>query len=345
MKKGSGHFLWAVGGKVELTGALNDVSVYSVKDNYWYSSSNGDLSPMPHPVHGAGWTFYNNKIYCFGGKTNFHSGISKLIQVYDIAKDKWSLLSSMPMARSKLSKFYPVVDGHYIYLFGGDCALGQYVRVNWNWKFDLEKETWDLSVADAPLAQSFPISTYHNGWLYYTTGNINNGPYNRYPGGINQRYSPKKNVWEVLEPGPVPITDGEGDKYNDELHLLGGWNPNPIFYNILRPYFKGGVRKLHLVYNYDSGSWRFEKKLPGKWHHGGCRATKDYLWRYLGTVDEEVGLKTKILRFVRIKNPRNAQHTNNIFRWKGNSWEKMAPAPIRKMNFGSIYTNLGPIIS
>lgn len=345
MKIGSGHFLWAVGGKYEFASAVDDVTVYNIEEDRWYSSVEGALKPMPHGVQGAGWTIYKDKIYSFGGKTRYHSGCSKYVQVYDIASNTWSLLSDMPEARSKLGKFYPVFDNRYVFLFGGDCIKGHYHRVNWNWKFDLEKGVWDLDVADAPLTQSFPLPTYHKGWLYYSTGNTSNGAFNNYPGSVNQRYNPKQDVWEVLTPSPIPITDGEGDKWRGELHFLGGWNPNPRYYNRFKPFYKGKVGRQHVVYNYDTDTWRLEPQLPGSWHHGGAKAAAGFLWRYLGTIDEEMPRKTRLLRYVGSSELKKAQHTNKIFRWDGKKWEERTPAPVRKMNFGCIYSRLGPVSS
>lgn len=328
----NGEFLWAIGGKVEDKYTVGDTTVYNIGADEWYSSEDGQLSPMPHPVQGAGWTFFENKIFCFGGKIKPHSGCRAYVQVYDIEEDKWELYNKMPKARSKLGKFYHVIDNRYIFLFGGDNIKGTYNRVNWNWRYDLLNDRWKTNVADAPFSQSFPLPSYNNGWLYYSTGNTGNKPINRYEGSLNQRYNPKSDKWEVLKSCPIPSTDGSGDIWKNELHFLGGWNTNRRFYNKRKDYYKGRVKKLHLVYNYDSDTWRFESELPGKWHHGGTRASKDYLWRYLGTIDEDINIKDP--------NP----HTNKIFRWDGENWTEMKKAPVRKMNFGTIYTTIVPNI-
>jgi hypothetical protein len=85
---GNGRFLWAIGGKIENACTVGDTTVYSVNEDQWYSSANGDLAPMPHAVQGAGWALHRGSIYCFGGKTEAHSGCSALVQVYDIATDR-----------------------------------------------------------------------------------------------------------------------------------------------------------------------------------------------------------------------------------------------------------------
>ena len=72
---------------------------------------------------------------------------------------------------------------------------------------------------------------------------------------MNQRYNPKSDTWEVLKLCPISSTDGSGDKRNNELHYLGGWNTNKRFYNKRDEYYKGPVEELHLVYNYDSETW------------------------------------------------------------------------------------------
>jgi hypothetical protein len=253
------------------------------------------------------------------------------MQVYHIKDDTWELYDPMPEPRSKLGKYYPVIDNRYVNLFGGDNDKGPFSRVNWNWRYDLLKESWDVDVADAPFAQSFPIPSYHNGWIYYSTGNSGiESEQNTYEGSLNQRYDPKNDTWEVMAPCPIPTTDGSGDKWNDELHIIGGWNINVNFYNREKDNYNGPVKNLHLVYNYSSNSWRFESKLPGYWHHGGTRASKDFLWRFLGTIDEDIDIRSR--------NP----HSNKIFRWDGVTWIEMKEAPVRKMNFSSLYTTIGP---
>ncbi len=334
-----GKFLWAIGGKHGLGKTLDDTTVYSIHEDKWYSSINNELQPMPQSVQGAAWTLYKNKIYCFGGKTKQRKGWTDKIQLYDIKNDSWEIIGEMPKPRGKLSKFCPVV-GKSIFIFGGDCEKGSTRRVNWNWRYDLEKQEWDTEVQDAPRPQSFPVATYHKGWLYYTTGNTSQLPFNRYHGALNQRYNIKEDRWETMQPCPVPTTDGAGDKHKGEFHYVGGWNTNPTYYNPARKRFQGRIKKLHLVYNYDNNEWRFEKKLDVSWHHGGCVSCGDYLWMYLGNIDEEVGIRKREMRFIS-KKAKEQNHTNRIFRWD-KEWQEKTPAPVRKMNFGTICTEIGP---
>lgn len=337
LKIGKGKFLWAIGGKLEDDHTLNDTTVYNVMEDKWYSSVNDELTQMPHAVQGAAWTYYEGEIYCFGGKTDVHSGCSAHLQVYNIENDEWRLLEEMPEPRSKLGKYYPVVNDKYVYIFGGDNKSGRFSRVNWNWRFDLDNQEWNTEVTDAPFSQSFPFPTYHDDWLYYSTGNTQSkGKQNNYPGALNQRYNPKDDEWQVVAPAPHPVTDGSGDKFHGELHFLGGWNTNHEFYNPKKDHYRGPVKQQHLIYNYSSNSWRYASKLPARWHHGGARASEKYLWRYLGTIDEEIG------REINQFENQVQQHTNKIFKWDGETWEEMNPAPIAKMNFGTVYTEIGP---
>ena len=167
--------------------------------------------------------------------------------------------------------------------------------------------------------------------MYYSTGNKGNEPeQNTYEGSLNQRYNPENDVWEVMVPCPNPTTDGSGEKWNNELYVIGSWNINLNFYNREKENYNGPVKKLHLMYNYDSNNWHFEYKLPRHWHLGGARASKDSLWRFVGTIEEDI--------YIRSRNPRS----NMIFRWNGMIWIEMKEAPVRKMNFGTIFTTLGP---
>ncbi len=96
-----------------------------------------------------------------------------------------------------------------------------------------------------------------------------------------------------MTPCPIPTTDGSGDKWNNVLYVIGVWNINMNFYNQEKENYYGPVKKLHLVYNYDSNNWQFESNLPGHWHHGGVRASKDSLWRFLGTIYEDIDIRSR----------------------------------------------------
>jgi len=325
-------YLWAIGGKIEGEHAVADTTVYDVGADRWHSSADGELEPMPHGVQGAGWTLHDGTIVSFGGKTDVHTGQSAHVQAYDIAADEWTLREPMPEPRSKLGKFYPVVDGRYVHLFGGDTAAGRFDRVGWNWRYDLRKDAWDRGVADAPYAQSFPLPSAGEEWLYYATGNTQQrGGQNDYPGALNQRYHPGDDRWQVVANCPHPVTDGSGATFGGDLHFLAGWNTNREFYREDAAHYRGPVKRLHAVYDYDANAWRYESELPGHWHHGGTRASDGYLWHYLGTIDEE--------------NREGANdHTDRIFRWDGTGWEEMRPAPVRKMNFGTVSSRTAPAV-
>lgn len=94
-------------------------------------------------------------------------------------------------------------------------------------------------------------------------------------------------------------------------------------------HYTGAVKKQHTIYNYESNPWRYGPELPGRWHHGGVRATENHLWRYLGTIDEEAGSGADA-------------HTDRIFAWNGEEWSEQTAAPIKKMNFGTIASEIGP---
>ena len=326
IERTGGQFLWAVGGFPNDAPCTDEVSVYNIDEDRWYTSLDGDVAPMPHPVRAAGWTSWEDKFFCFGGKQGGDENCVPYVQVYDVLEDEWTLREEMPAPRSKLGKYYPVVDDRYVYLFGGDDIGGRFSRVNWNWRYDLANDEWDTDVADAPFSQSFPLPTIHDGWLYYLTGNTGSRKLNTYPGAISQRYNPETDEWQVVTPCPFPVTDGDGDKWRGEMHFVGGWNTNPDFYNEDKTNYRGPIERQHFVYDYETNTWRFESPLPGRWHHGGLRGGEEYLWRYLGIIDEE----------------KHRRMTDRIFRWDGERWEEMTPAPLAKMNFGTIHTTVGP---
>lgn len=188
--------------------------MYSIEEDRWYSSATNELEPMPIGVQGAGWTLHDGQIFCFGGKTEHMSGWTDAVQIYDIARNGWTQRDPMPVKRSKLAEYYPVVDDQYVYLFGGDNEESRVSRQRWNWQYNLNTDTWDRAVNDAPYAQSFPCCTLHDGWLYYATGNTQQkGVQNDYPGALTQRYHPATDRWQVVSPCPHPVTDGSGDKW------------------------------------------------------------------------------------------------------------------------------------
>lgn len=326
---GDGEFLWAVGGSTNAAAySTDDVSVYNVGQDEWYSSETGELARMPRSVRAAGWAYHDGRVYCFGGKHSDEEHSVADVQVYDIRTNAWSVRADMPKRRSKLGKCYPVVDNRYVYLFGGDTIEGYDHRVAWNWRYDIETDSWDTDVADAPQSQTFPLPTRHGEWLYYTTGNTKRtGGQNDYPGTLNQRYHPDRDEWQVVAPGPHPVTDGEGDKFQGEFHFVGGWNTNRDWYHAERDFWRGEVERQHIVYDYDRNRWRYEDQLPWGWHHGGARASEEHFWRYLGDIDEE----------------EHRRCSDRIFKWNGEDWSEETPAPLAKWNFGTIYTNIGPV--
>jgi hypothetical protein len=126
-----------------------------------------------------------------------------------------------------------------------------------------------------------------------------------------------------------PVTDGSGARFGDELHFLGGWNTNRAFYHEDAAHYRGHVNRLHAVYDYATNAWRYEDRLPGHWHHGGTRAADGALWHYLRTIDWEERTGAD-------------QHTDRIFRWDGTEWTERTRAPVRKMNFSTVHTAIGP---
>lgn len=339
----SGRYLWALGGKFECGDVIADISVYDTLEDRWISSSEGVIEPLPHPVQGAGWAYHDGKIYGFGGKSKHRSGCTDHVQVYDIKANMWSVLDPLPAPRSKLSKHYPVINGRYVYVFGGDSERGAFSRVDWIWRFDLIERAWKTDLKSAPHVQSYPIATAFDGWLYYTTGNTGQGMLSSYPGALNQRYHPEEDRWEVMAPCPMPVTDGDGDRLGDELHIVGGWNTNPWYYNPLRRRYAGSIKRAHLVYDYACDVWRAESELPYHCHHGGCRATVDRLYWYLGTVGEERRLLDATLRCLGSRRSQERQHSNIIMSWDGEQWAEKKRAPKRRMNFGTIVTDIGPV--
>lgn len=107
--------LYIFGGVPSLNGEiLKTLEIYDTATGTWSKGSD-----MPYPTFDSSSVLVGNKIYVMGGKILDKETISSsnIMQIYDIANDKWSLGNSMPV---NICMAVSGTVGSNIYVIAGD---------------------------------------------------------------------------------------------------------------------------------------------------------------------------------------------------------------------------------
>ena len=181
-----GDKIYAIGGRNTTDGKIVKNQVYDI-----INDELKDFADMLYPVKYMGSVVYNNQIYVLGGHSEDNQFLDK-VQKYDPVQDTWTLLSSMPTAKTTDA----VVHNGKIYVVGGYSNDGtggkdhKFIDV-----YDIGSDTW-LNSIEMPVYLSanslslykdfiFMVSDYddHIGkvfaynvvtdtWLDYSTNNF-----------------------------------------------------------------------------------------------------------------------------------------------------------------------------
>jgi len=145
-------------------------------------------APMPTPRASFATAVYNNKIYCIGGTTgakNTQNVASNVNEVYDPAKDAWTIKASMPTARVGVTA--SVVDGK-IYVLGGNSGASEV--------YDPEADSWTTK-ASMPVKPGLTQ-------IWSCTSSVVDGKIHvigAFPfSSSHQVYNPKTDSWTAESP-------------------------------------------------------------------------------------------------------------------------------------------------
>jgi N-acetylneuraminic acid mutarotase len=114
-----GGRIYAAGGRDRPNYALKNVEAYDPATRAW-----SERAPMPTGRSGGAAAVANNRLYVFGGEGNADNtslGTFNQVEFYDPARDAWTRLAPMPLARHAIGA---AVLGKRIYLPGGSIVQG-----------------------------------------------------------------------------------------------------------------------------------------------------------------------------------------------------------------------------
>jgi len=205
-------------------GAEAKVPIRSARTFRTYDPDTGDyedLPPMPEALNHIGLAVHDGDVYVVGGHGRFLVGgdVRRSFFRYSIAGRRWERLPPMPTARGASGVG---VVGDKLYVMGGmDAArppakpLGtatDVVEV-----FDFERKRWSTA---APLitAREHMAAAVLGGQLYVLGGR--NRKTDALPDA--ERYDPRRNSWEPVEPLPLPTGGGQALSAGGALFVIGG---------------------------------------------------------------------------------------------------------------------------
>lgn len=132
--------VYVIGGKAESKRCIKRVCVYNPTKFEWK-----ELAPMKIARSLFGVTVHNDQIYVATGVTD--SGLTSIVEVYDIASNKWSEFVEFPQERSSLNLI--TLEG-CLYAVGGFAIMPSETsekpvptEMNDIWRFDVEESCWN----------------------------------------------------------------------------------------------------------------------------------------------------------------------------------------------------------
>ena len=189
----------------------NKVWVYDTETQSWSA-----LPPMPTPRGAFAAVAVENKIYAVGGAKipvgmeladglNVGGPVEILgtMEVFDIEKNSWTTLKSMPLARNHHDVAY--LDGK-LYVIGGTIGScfpgGLSSNVPMNEVYDIATDTWSTR-APMPIARSAIGVAALDGKIYAVGGEGWSDELGRVF-RANEAYDPKSNSWAEEARMPTP---------------------------------------------------------------------------------------------------------------------------------------------
>jgi N-acetylneuraminic acid mutarotase len=202
---------------------------------------------------GAAAGAINGKVYVAGGWGR-NSPIAR-VDAYDIARDTWTQVASMPAARADVNG--GTVINNKLYVSGGINRAG--VQTRSLFVYDPATNQWTQK-ADVPRASCGGDQGEIGGRLYVYTGcwareNM---------GAVFFRYNPSTNIWVKRPAPPVDHASGAGAAIGGRFYVNGGFAPSC-----------GGTcgGNTHTVDVYDAASNTWMMTRPGRGSHHTTAAT------------------------------------------------------------------------
>ncbi len=171
--------LYAIGGANPTFVITNSVEKYDPNTNAWET-----VADMLIPRMYFGATFYDGKIYIFGGGTS--DGRTNKAESYDISTNIWSSIPAMPRIRTNLKS---VVVNDKIYILGGEDGTG--TNLSEVDVYNPSSDTWE-TVTNLPNARNQGLFEAIGNKIY-AFGGLTDGTYNK----IVDVYDTETGTWSI----------------------------------------------------------------------------------------------------------------------------------------------------
>jgi hypothetical protein len=155
-----------------------------------------------------------NKIYVFGGVTDFFIGIvTDIVQIYDVATDTWSTGTPMPAERFFPGTVYYDPNGK-IYVAGG--IDGTFFETSTTWEYDPLTDTWNTSRAPIPVAMGGSAVSLVGQNMYLQGSFVTD---------LNYRYDIVADSWTQMASMPRARYEAAGGAIGTRTYVAGGGDP------------------------------------------------------------------------------------------------------------------------
>lgn len=259
-----------VGNSAYLVGGLTT----QVVDNFGHSTSAfrrydfktgkfTTLPDLPRRLNHVGIAAHDGAVYVIGGlgdQLEYLSEASQALWRYDIAKEEWSELPSMPTARGALGAAFV---GDTLYAVGGRNGVDSFATVE---AYDLSRGRWSER---APMPEKRDhLGVASLGGKFYAVGG-------RYDGGNEMsefdRYDPGTNRWTRMPDLPIGTSGVDLERVGDEVVVTGGEDSEQAY-----------VTGRTFAFSPRTGRWRELPSSPRPKHGYGSASYGDRLYVFGG---------------------------------------------------------------
>lgn len=202
----------------------NRVSTYDIATNKWI-----ELAPKINKAHGLQLAAFGNYIYAFGGFAYEESTSPKwksidVVERYNIKKDLWEEIGSMPRNRSSNAL---AQIGNKVYLFGGWDATPKFEN-DIDGTFHNEIDVYDISLNTwTTLSTKLPVkrrafSSFVKDQMIYLVGGISEGGSQFSLSDAFTKFDPKNNQFSEMPKLPFGTFAPATGAIGNEGFMFGG---------------------------------------------------------------------------------------------------------------------------
>ena len=207
----AGMAVASAGNKILFAGGFSAVSVSTPVDIFDFADNTWSTAELGRRRHGIAAVAAGNKIFFAGGMTTGEAWRLKVVDIYDVDTDTWSLSSLLSTEGDGLTT---AAVGNKVFFTGGYFFFYPPNSVD---IFDLTTNTW--SAANLSVPRSFTTAVSANNKVYFTggsTGQTSNviDIYDNITGGWSTSYL------------QVPRDFHAAIAVNDILYFAGGYSTN-----------------------------------------------------------------------------------------------------------------------